>query len=213
MDQKFRNIAEFYILANKLKQLIRTGWQQWCIDAPRLESVAEHVYGTQMLAIAVCLELDYDVDLKKVILMLAIHDLGEAIIGDITPLDQISVERKHKEELKAIAKIFSNLSKPETFIDLFKEFEEQQTGEAKFAWQIDKLEANMQVKLYDSAGYCDKDRQQTGHTEEVRRKYFLEGDEQSFSDAWLDFDLDHISYDKKFLEIVNWLKENELKEK
>ena len=54
--QKIQAILDFYILTTKLKETIRTGWKLWEISAPRLESVAEHVYGTQVLALAIISE-------------------------------------------------------------------------------------------------------------------------------------------------------------
>ena len=55
------NLIKFYLLTNKLKGKIRTGWQELGISSNRLESVAEHVYGCLMLAIA----LDSEYKLEK----------------------------------------------------------------------------------------------------------------------------------------------------
>ena len=76
--KKTERVIEYYVICNRLKTLIRTGWKNWQVQGDRLESVAEHIYGTQMLAIAMYSEYGYDLDLKKVILMLAIHELEEA---------------------------------------------------------------------------------------------------------------------------------------
>ena len=46
------NVVNFYILCNRLKNIIRTGWINWNVNKERLESVAEHIYSTQMLALA-----------------------------------------------------------------------------------------------------------------------------------------------------------------
>ena len=40
-------------------------------------------------------EYQYDIDVMKVIFMLAIHELGETVIGDLT-MFQISKEEKEK---------------------------------------------------------------------------------------------------------------------
>jgi 5'-deoxynucleotidase YfbR-like HD superfamily hydrolase len=53
MDKKVQNVLEFYKLTNKLKNMVRTGWKQWEVSAERVESVAEHVYSTIMLALAI----------------------------------------------------------------------------------------------------------------------------------------------------------------
>ena len=75
-----QNVLNFYVLCNRLKDVIRTGWQDWHVKRGRIESVAEHVYSTQMLAIAMYSEFNYDLDILKVIYMLAIHELEETII-------------------------------------------------------------------------------------------------------------------------------------
>ena len=49
--EKANNIINFYMFANKLKYKIRTGWIEIGIKKERLESVAEHIYGTLILAI------------------------------------------------------------------------------------------------------------------------------------------------------------------
>ena len=73
--EKAEKVIEYYALTQKLKNVIRTGWKDWRVSGDRLESVAGHVYGTQMLAIAMYSEYHYEFDLKKVIHMLAIHEL------------------------------------------------------------------------------------------------------------------------------------------
>jgi 5'-deoxynucleotidase YfbR-like HD superfamily hydrolase len=49
---KESNVINYYVLCNKLTNVIRTGWKDWNVNRSRLESVAEHIYGVQMLAIA-----------------------------------------------------------------------------------------------------------------------------------------------------------------
>ena len=50
---KAESVIKFYVLCTRLKKLIRTGWKDWNVKAERVESVAEHVYGVQMLALAI----------------------------------------------------------------------------------------------------------------------------------------------------------------
>lgn len=57
-----------------------------------------------MLAIAMKSEYQYDIDMQKVIFMLAIHELGETVIGDLTQF-QISREEKERIEHEAVRKI------------------------------------------------------------------------------------------------------------
>ena len=50
--RKEENVIRYYVLCNKLKSVIRTGWKDWHVNRERVESIAEHVFGVQMSAIA-----------------------------------------------------------------------------------------------------------------------------------------------------------------
>ena len=84
---KEQKVVNYYVICNRLKNLIRSGWTTWNVQRERIESVAEHIFGIQMLAIAMKSEYQYDVDLLKVIYMIAIHELGEITIGDLTQFE------------------------------------------------------------------------------------------------------------------------------
>ena len=140
--EKAEKVINYYVICNKLKNVIRTGWKDWNVKRDRIESVAEHIYGVQMLAIAMKSEFNYDIDLMKVIFMLAIHEIGEAVIGDITQF-QISREEKEILEHKAVHEILDNLIDGELIEKLFLEFDERKTKEALFAYQCDKLECDL----------------------------------------------------------------------
>jgi putative hydrolase of HD superfamily len=211
-SQQVQSVLDFYILANKLKETIRTGWKLWEISAPRLESVAEHVYGTQMLAIAIISEYKIDVDLRKVILMLAIHELGEAIIGDITPWDDMTREEKSRIELAAVEKVLSKLVMGDEIRDIYIEFEENQTKEARFCKQTDKLEACLQVKLYEDAGFSDYAKTKTGKLEE-RRRYHLGKGNDTLSKAWINNEIEPGIYSGEFLELAKFIRDNDMKDK
>ena len=120
---KEENVINYYVLCNKLKDVVRTGWLNWNVQRERVESVAEHIFGVQMLAIAMKSEYQYDIDIMKVIYMLAIHELGEAIIGDLTHFE-ISKAEKEKIEHEAVHNILSLLIDGERieklFLDLIK---------------------------------------------------------------------------------------------
>ena len=105
---KEQNVINYYVLCNKLKNVIRTGWKDWNVQRDRIESVAEHIYGVQMLAIAMQSEFEYDIDIEKVIFMLAIHEIGETVIGDLTQF-QISKQEKRKIENEAVHNILKDL--------------------------------------------------------------------------------------------------------
>ncbi len=83
-------------------------------------------------------EYQYDVDIMKVIFMLAVHELGETVIGDLTQF-QISKDEKEKLEHQAVNKILSGLLDGNQIEQLFLEFDAHNTKESIFAYQCDKL--------------------------------------------------------------------------
>ena len=87
--QKVENIIEYYVLTNKLKDVVRSGWKYWNVKKERLESVAEHIYGTCMLAIAVWSESLPTVNLAEVLMTLAVHETEEIIIEEEIPMETV----------------------------------------------------------------------------------------------------------------------------
>ena len=92
---KYEEIFKFYYLNFRLKNKVRSGWdsKHWNINSERIERISEHVVGTIALAIAMNSEFDYNeeidfdrnIEIEEIIKLLAIHEIGETLIGDITP--------------------------------------------------------------------------------------------------------------------------------
>ena len=206
---KEKNVINYYVLCNKLKNVIRTGWLDWNVQRNRVESIAEHIFGVQMLAIAMKSEYKYDIDLTKVIFMLAVHELGETIIGDLTQF-QITKEEKEKLEHKAVHDILDSLIEGKYIEDLFLEFDEKKTPEAKFAYQCDKLECDLQCKLYDQENCVDFNKQENNKSffHPDVQKYYKEG--LSWSEMWIKFGQSKYNYDKNFMAVSNYAYNNKL---
>ena len=206
---KEKNVINYYVLCNKLKNVIRTGWLDWNVQRDRVESIAEHIFGVQMLAIAMKSEYKYDINLTKVIFMLAVHELGETIIGDLTQF-QITKEEKEKLEHKAVHDILDSLIDGKYIEDLFLEFDEKKTPEAKFAYQCDKLECDLQCKLYDQENCVDFNKQENNKSffHPDVQKYYKEG--LSWSEMWIKFGQSKYNYDKNFMAVSNYAYNNKL---
>ena len=205
---KEENVINYYVLCNKLKNTIRTGWLDWNVKRDRVESVAEHIYGVQMLALAMKSEYEYDIDIMKVIYMLAIHELGETIIGDLTHF-QISKEEKEIIEHKAVHDILSKLIDGEKIEKLFLEFDEHKTKESIFAYQCDKLECDLQCKLYDEEHCVDLNNQENNNTYKVDEVQELLDD--SWSNMWIKYGQKKYKYDNNFLSVSNYALNNSIK--
>ena len=208
--EKAKSVVKYYVLCSKLKDLIRTGWKDWKVERTRIESVAEHIYGVQMLAIVMKSQYDYDIDISKVIFMLAIHELEEIYIGDLT-LFQISKEEKDKLGHEAIIKVLDGLIDKEQLINLILEFDERKTPEAIFAYQCDKLECDLQSKLYDEEGCVDLSNQSGNQSYENERVQELLKQESSWSGMWLTFGQEKYNYDEHFTDVSNYAKENNIR--
>ena len=81
----------FLLFINK-KYKNRSVWDgtHWNVSKERIESIAEHVYVTCILALSIDSEFETHLDIGKVIKMLVLHELGEVVIGDITPFDNVT---------------------------------------------------------------------------------------------------------------------------
>lgn len=133
---------------NSLKNLPRTGWTNYGITQP--ESVGDHSFGVAILTMF--LAPHFNVDVYKSLRMALIHDLAEAIIGDVitqrgsqTLANEIT---KHAKERKAIVSILQSIGSPND-IDLYDEFMARATAEAQFVHQLDKLEMALQAYHYE----------------------------------------------------------------
>ena len=206
---KESKVIDFYVLTNKLKNVIRTGWLNWHVCSSRVESVAEHVYGVQMLALAMYSEYEYKIDIKKVMFMLAIHELEETIIGDLTYKD-ITKEDKKVIGHEAVEKILSGLLSGEEIRELIFEFDEGITEEAKFAYHCDKLECDLQCKLYDEGGFVKVEDQleSDDHRKDVMEA--LCNGESTWSYNWMKYDRPKYLDDANFLEVLDYAIDNKI---
>ena len=208
---KEENIINYYVICNRLKNIIRTGWKDWNVKRDRIESVAEHIFGTQMLAIAMKSEYQYDVDIMKVIFMLAVHELGEAVIGDLTQF-QISKQEKEKLEHEAVHRILDDLLDGNQIEQLFLEFDSHNTKESIFAYQCDKLECDLQSKLYDEEGCVDLTKQDGNDTMKNKKVQYLLENDASWSTMWLQYGQQVYPYDDNFRAVSNYAINNEISE-
>ncbi len=209
MQNQIKTTINYYKLCTKLKDTIRTGPIIWNAKRQRIESVAEHIYGVQMLALAIYYQFNYKLDIMKVIYMLAIHELEEIEIGDLAFFETTKEEKliKGKEATDYILKDF--LRKDE-ITSLLNEYNERKSEEAKFAYHCDKLECDIQMKLYDQEGCFNlNDQPNNPIINNPDIKQVLDN-EKNISNAWIEFDRDKFKDDIHFIQIIEYLKNNEI---
>ncbi len=123
-----------------LKELDRAGWKRAGIASP--ESVAAHTWGVAWLVLALCPEdLDRDLALRLAV----IHDLAEVHVGDITPHDGVSPAEKTAREQAAIQTLL--MDRPD-LVEIWTQYEDQATPEARFVHDCDRLDMALQAIRY-----------------------------------------------------------------
>jgi len=149
-------IIKFLHLAEKLKYELRHGWT----SSGRQESVADHSWRVALLLILSAPHLNKRFNIEKALKMAIIHDLVEIYAGDtpffkITNLSQIN--NKNKKERKALMKIKNIMGEEfcKEIIDLWNEFEDVQSYEAKIVKAFDKIEAQIQQNEADFSTWID----------------------------------------------------------
>ena len=208
MENQINNALSFYYTATQLKYLVRSGWLRWNISKERLESVAEHIYGTCILAIAIESEIKYDIDLGRVLKMLVLHELEEIIIGDITPHDNVSDEQKYNEGMKAVEEILSPLIKKEEYYNLINEFNKKETNDGKFAQYCDKLEADLQANYYHLNGFSNiysEENKDIMNSPKITN--LLANGATNLPELFIDYDM--AKFDDTFSQIADYIKKKD----
>ena len=209
-NQRIENLLKFYLLATTLKNKIRSGWQVWHIQRERVESVAEHIYGVCILAIAIDSEFDLKIDLQKVIMMLVLHELEEIKIGDLTPFDKVTQQERRLAGKQAVQEVLQTLTKNVQYIELIEEFEEMQTKESLFAKMCDKLEANIQSKIYCEENCIDiQNSNNTQLLEDERIIELMKKGAKTIADLFVENDRP-IYTEKVFENIADFIEKNNL---
>lgn len=212
-ESRIKEAMKFYLLATSLKYKIRSGWddKHWNISKERRESIAEHVYGTCILAISLDSEFCFNIDLSKVLKILIVHEIGEVVIGDITPFDNISSEEKMKREHDAIKEVVGDLVKKDEIISLLLEFDARTTKEAIFAYHCDKLEADLQAKVYQDMGCQHPLAEQKNNVvlKNEKAKQIVEKGATTAFDVWYKWDKSIYDDDKVFAEMLDYAREHD----
>jgi len=152
-----RSLEDVAEIGIKLKDTPRRGWTLRGLREP--ESVAEHSF---CLALMSLVEADErGLDPCKAAALALIHDLPESVIGDLTPEEKARMgEEKCREledeSLRAIAERLPPTAAA-FILELFEEYRESKSPEARLVQQLDKLEMAVQAVKYASRGLPHKE--------------------------------------------------------
>ena len=145
MDEN--KILDFFILVGKLKDEKRRGWK--VSGVKNAESVADHSYRLALMTFIIGSKMDLDVN--RAVKMALVHDIAESIIGDIIVWKDFDMTKKDKrvKELEAMERIREMLGDhSQEVIELWEEYEENATVEAKFVKEMDVFEMLVQAMEY-----------------------------------------------------------------
>jgi putative hydrolase of HD superfamily len=139
-------VLEFLRGAERLKNVTRSAWT----SSGRPESVAEHTWRLCLMAIALHSAFP-GVDLGRLLRICVIHDLGEAIGGDVPAPEQARARAegraaKADQERRDLLELLAPLPPAvrDEITSLWDEYEAAATPEAKLAKALDKLETILQ---------------------------------------------------------------------
>jgi len=134
-------IIEFLRQAEQLKTVVRTSWT----SGGQPESVASHTWRLCLMALVLGPSFP-EVDLGRLLQICIVHDLGEAIGGDIPAIRQDMNAPKAGQERNDLLMLVESLPAPlqQTILALWDEYEAAASLEAKVAKALDKLETILQ---------------------------------------------------------------------
>jgi putative hydrolase of HD superfamily len=115
--------------------------RSYLIDNDRHENSAEHSWHLAVAAMLLAEHAKEAIDVSKVIQLVLVHDLVEIDAGDTFIYDDAANAGKAAREQAAANRLFGLLpeDQAQSFMGLWREFEDRQTAEAKFAFALDRL--------------------------------------------------------------------------
>jgi 5'-deoxynucleotidase YfbR-like HD superfamily hydrolase len=139
--EELEGVLSFLRAAERLKTVTRSGWT----SAGQPESVAEHTWRLCLMAMLLYGRAT-DVDLARLLKMCLIHDLGEAIGGDVPAPSQSQALNKSERERSDLLQLIEPLSADmrRDILELWDEYEAASSREAVLAKGLDKLETILQ---------------------------------------------------------------------
>lgn len=139
--EKISGRLEFLREAERLKDVLRSAHT----SSGRPESTAEHSWRLCLMAMVFADELP-GLDLLKVLKMCIVHDLGEALNGDIPAVDQAALPDKGAQERNDLLVLMHSLDEPlrNEILALWDDYENAASAEAKAVKALDKLETLLQ---------------------------------------------------------------------
>ncbi|CZT12593.1 related to HD family hydrolase [Rhynchosporium agropyri] len=165
----------FFHLVERLKTTKREGWRRFGISQYALhlqqlasrsrkgkltfcrgESISDHMYRMSIITMLAPPSLSSKLNIPHCTKMALVHDMAEALVGDITPVDGVSKPEKNRRESTTmdyltkslLGKVHGGVNGQEIQA-VWQEYEDSVTPEAMFVHDVDKIELILQMVEYE----------------------------------------------------------------
>ena len=167
-----KKLIHFFIEVGKLKEIPKKGWVLIGVENP--ESIMEHSFQVALMAWILGKQKKVKLNIEKILKISLIHDLCELYAGDETPYDKILPKNKeewpelfdkwprftkaekmkkhcerHEKEKTCLKKLIANLPLlKKEILDLWFDYEQGRTKEARFVKQVNRMQTLLQALDY-----------------------------------------------------------------
>lgn len=124
--------------------------------------MAEHSCRLGLMVLVIGTECKVRVDVNRALSLALLHDLAEAKTGDIDAYEQILagkklIESKAAMEDSAVREMTDDLPFGDWIYSIWREYEDQETLEAKFIKALDKIEGFLHIAEVGVENYIPKE--------------------------------------------------------
>ncbi|KAL4935458.1 hypothetical protein BDV06DRAFT_128452 [Aspergillus oleicola] len=161
LEENSTSPVPFFHLLERLKTTKREGWRRF--DINHGESISDHMYRMSVMTMLAPPSLAARLNLQHCMKMALVHDMAESLVGDITPVDPIKKTEKARREAAVMEYIANTLLRGvpsgilagDDILAVFNEYEANETLEAQFVHDVDKMELLLQMVEYEQSHEID----------------------------------------------------------
>lgn len=157
-EQKLEEILTFLQRSNTLKSVPR----YQASLSKNGDTTAEHSWQLTLMVFVIATECNLKINLSHAMALALIHDLAESVTGDVDAYEQILkgkklIQNKYEKEKLAMKDITQGLSFGSKILNLWEEYEDHETIEAKFVAALDGIEAYIHIADRGVKAYIPKE--------------------------------------------------------
>ena len=194
-------------LLNRLKFVPRTGWIEIGVPKEMVESVYAHIASTKDMAREYNSRYNLQLNMDKMDKMITIKELVKAYTKEEKSV--ISGETSKEKNRNIILAIQQEFDLPQEYVDIYDEYEKQQSKEAKYTLYFSKFESDLQVVQYYESGYITLEavyKDVEYYPEDIKKKALKILEEYPIPPlAWLTYDSTYYKGNELFESLSNQL--------